>query len=109
MTKTAREAGVARLAEGFMVPRVWQCDVWEIDGNQGTAYVPADVAGIARTDDVIDDRRVGKFAQYYNGQTIETVTYRANVWCAQLSAPGYMDLTCDHCGKHIESAYGETR
>jgi hypothetical protein len=20
-----------------------------------------------------------------------------------------VDLTCDHCGKHIESAYGETR
>jgi hypothetical protein len=69
MTKTAREAGVARLAEGFMVPRVWQCDVWEIDGNQGTAYVPA--------------------AFEINWEDV--------------------DLTCDHCGKHIESAYGETR
>jgi hypothetical protein len=76
-----------------MVPRVWQCDVWEIDGNQGTAYVPADAVGIARIDGVIDDRRVGKFADYYDGQTIYSATYRTGVWCARLSAPGYMDQT----------------
>lgn len=90
LTKTEVDRILDALDEGFMRPEVWQEDVWEVSANQGeTQYVPCSVAG----------SNPSGLAEYVDG-TIDTndqgepiATVRPAVWCARLSASGYMDAT----------------
>jgi hypothetical protein len=99
-----------KLSEQFMQPEVWQDDVWEISANHGeTHYVPCSVCpdGLG-------------LADYVEG-TIDTddddlnlVERRNNVWCARLSAPGYMDQTDlsvfnteDEAREYLAETYGD--
>lgn len=66
-------------SESFMKPEIIQGYWWEIDGDQGTTFYPAEYFSI------------GEAKADYPGKIYET-KYRKG-WGARLSAPGYLDCT----------------
>ena len=95
LTRDEVKAGLARLAQGFMVPCVWQADVWEVSADHGsTYYVDANVAGVGKdgaSPDNLQDYVEGTLDIDDDGRPIATL--HRGVWMAQLSAPGYLDQT----------------
>lgn len=85
--------GLARLGRQFMVPDVYQADVWQIETSEGTELVPADVPDCT-DDDAPEDIRAA-LADYVSGKIRddEDPALLHNMWLARLSAPGYLDCT----------------
>jgi len=84
----------------FMQQQITARCLWiEIDGDNGTTFVPADVVGggwtdgeeFTRENDAFDTRRA-IVRDYYEGSRIWEIKTRMG-YGARLSAPGYMDCT----------------
>jgi len=74
----------------FMQAEIVQDDWIEIEGSDGSRFIPADLCGkLAET----EDERAAQVRDYYDGREISSVTLHANKWGARLQAPGYMDCT----------------
>jgi hypothetical protein len=88
-----RAHGIARLNRQFMVPDIYQTDVWQIETSDGTELVPVNGPTCVDSDDPDDIRAA--LSLYVNGkiQKDEKPALFLNVWLARLSAPGYMDCT----------------
>lgn len=84
----------------FMEPQIEQGAWYDIDGDNGTTFLPFDVVGDldipdGQTVDQDDDRWediVKALRDYYDGQDIWEVKVVSG-YGARLSAPGYLDCT----------------
>ncbi len=85
MNREKIEQGIARLERQFMTPNIWQEDVWSVITDHGTEYVPVGMVG--------RDPEPADFRDFVEGLEIEDFELQVDVWCAQLSASGYMDQT----------------
>lgn len=93
----------------FMEPETYYGEYYEIDGNEGTFAVPAEVTG------KLDVEDLEAFRDYYPGNRIESVR-KEHGWLGRLSAPGYLDATDwtpydadDEAGviEQLEEEYGD--
>jgi hypothetical protein len=111
MDKPTIDRILDKLSEGFMVPDIRQQDVWSVETENGTEYVPADLITPGKRTFV-----VSQLAQYCEGPIIDRGNHllRRNVWCARLSAPGYLDCTDtavfdmeDEAREYLAETYGD--
>ncbi len=86
-------------SNNFMQPEVVEGDWYEIDGAEGTVFLPIDILGtipavedyLNRDDDEITDDVARALSEFVMGEvwTIE----KRHGFGARLSAPGYLDAT----------------
>ena len=87
---------------------------YEIDGPNGTEFIPADVAGQVNLDDFETGNPIPEALKMFcENRTAYTIEKRDG-WGARLSAPGYMDCTEwsvfdteQEAKDHLEEMYGD--
>lgn len=80
----------------FMQPQVYSCDYWQLDTNNGTTILPADVCGtlgLSLGDSIeFGSPHINPFRDYVEGGCVDSALL-CNGFIGRMSAPGYMDCT----------------
>lgn len=77
---------------GFMQRQIEHGKWYEIDGCEGTEFIPYDLVGDVDLTDFDGGEIPAEFADYCRNTEATTIEIREG-WGARLSAPGYMDCT----------------
>ncbi len=114
MDKHTIDAILTALGREFMTPDLRQMDVWSVETENGTEYVPADL--ITNAKGITRSMIESQLAQYCEGPIITRGDHAllTGKWCARLSASGYMDCTewavCDtedQAREYLAETYGD--